>query len=49
MTHDFDAALREIPALVYSAMLSLADGGTTEVIIQDEAAAGWRGPGALCG
>jgi hypothetical protein len=52
MTHDFDAALREIPALVYGAMLSLAHGGTTEAIIQDEAAAcacgdrqGQRGPG----
>jgi len=39
MTHDFDAALREIPALVYGAMLSLAHGGPAEVMVQDEAAA----------
>ncbi len=37
MTHDFNAALREIPALLYGAMLALAHGGPAEEMVQDEA------------
>ncbi len=37
MTHDFNAALREIPALLYGVMLALAHGGPAEEMVQDEA------------